>query len=40
LVVPLEKGWFVRETFKPEDKVVTVGAQQLMSEELKGQSAD
>jgi hypothetical protein len=34
---PLDKGWFVREGLKPEEKVVTVGAQQLLSEELKGQ---
>jgi hypothetical protein len=34
---PLENGWFVREGLKPQDKVVTVGAQQLLSEELKGQ---
>jgi hypothetical protein len=34
---PLEQGWFVREGLKPGDKVVTVGAQQLLSEELKGQ---
>jgi len=40
LDVPLENGWFVRETLKPDDKVVTVGAQQLMSEELKGQGTD
>jgi multidrug efflux pump subunit AcrA (membrane-fusion protein) len=34
---PLEKGWFVREGLKPQDKVVTTGAQELLSEELKGQ---
>jgi hypothetical protein len=34
---PLDNGWFVREGLKPQDKVVTVGAQQLLSEELKGQ---
>jgi hypothetical protein len=34
---PLADGWFVREGVKPQDKVVTVGAQQLLSEELKGQ---
>jgi hypothetical protein len=33
---PLEKGWFV-EAFKPGTKVVIVGAQQLLSEELKGE---
>jgi hypothetical protein len=37
---PLAHGWFVREGFKPEDKVVTVGAQQLLSEELKSQTAE
>jgi multidrug efflux pump subunit AcrA (membrane-fusion protein) len=35
---PLEKGWFVSSGLKPQDKVVTVGGQQLLSEELKGQS--
>ena len=35
---PLENGWFVREGLKPQDKVVIVGAQQLLSEELKGQA--
>jgi multidrug efflux pump subunit AcrA (membrane-fusion protein) len=34
---PLKQGWFVREGLKPQEKVVTVGAQQLLSEELKGQ---
>jgi hypothetical protein len=34
---PRADGWFVREGLKPQDKVVTVGAQQLLSEELKGQ---
>jgi multidrug efflux pump subunit AcrA (membrane-fusion protein) len=34
---PLANGWFVREGLKPQDNVVTVGAQQLLSEELKGQ---
>jgi multidrug efflux pump subunit AcrA (membrane-fusion protein) len=34
---PLEKGWFVQEGLKPQDKVVTTGGQQLLSEELKGQ---
>lgn len=33
---PTAKGWFTDEGFKPDDKVVTVGAQQLLSEELKG----
>jgi membrane fusion protein, heavy metal efflux system len=31
---PLETGWFVREKVKPGEKVVTVAAQQLLSEEL------
>jgi len=31
---PLEGGWFIRQPLKPGDKVVTVGAQQLLSEEL------
>ena len=34
---PLMDGWFVRGGLKAPDKVVTVGAQQLLSEELKGQ---
>ena len=34
---PLANGWFVREGLKLGEKVVTVGAQQLLSEELKGQ---
>ena len=34
---PLEQGWFVREGLKPQEKVVTTGAQQLLSEELKNQ---
>jgi hypothetical protein len=34
---PLDNGWFVSRGLKPEDKVVTVGGQQLLSEELKGQ---
>ena len=33
---PVEAGWFVRQGLKPEEKVVTAGAQQLLSEELKG----
>lgn len=33
---PLDKGWFT-ETFKPGVKVVVTGAQQLLSEELKGE---
>jgi hypothetical protein len=34
---PLEDGWFVSSGLKAQDKVVTVGGQQLLSEELKGQ---
>jgi hypothetical protein len=34
---PLDAGWFVREGLKAQDRVVVVGAQQLLSEELKGQ---
>jgi len=34
---PVENGWFVAGRFKEGDKLVTVGAQQLLSEELKGQ---
>ncbi|HZR16529.1 MAG TPA: hypothetical protein VFE51_04320 [Verrucomicrobiae bacterium] len=37
LDTPMEEGWFVGTGLKPHDKVVTVGAQQLLSEELKGQ---
>ena len=33
---PLPQAWFVREGLKPGDKVVSTGAQQLLSEELKG----
>jgi len=35
---PLANGWFVRAGLKPQDKVVSAGAQQLLSEELKGQA--
>ncbi len=37
LDAPLAEGWFVGSDLKPNDKVVIVGAQQLLSEELKGQ---
>ena len=33
---PLAEAWFVREPLKPGDRVVVVGAQQMLSEELKG----
>jgi len=35
---PVEKGWFIKTGLDPADKVVVVGAQLLLSEELKGQS--
>jgi len=34
---PAGDGWFVGQGFGPQDKVVVVGAQELLSEELKGQ---
>ena len=37
---PLNEGWFVREGLKTGDKVVTVGAQELLSEEQKGQGGE
>ena len=37
---PTAKGWFTDEGFKPGDKLVTVGAQQLLSEELKGEGGE
>jgi hypothetical protein len=37
---PVETGWFVPGEFKGGEKVVTVGAQQLLSEELKGEIGD
>lgn len=37
---PAEKGWFVQNRLKPEQKIVVVGAQQLLSEELKGQGGE
>jgi hypothetical protein len=37
---PMEKGWFVREGVKAGDKIVTAGAQQMLSEELKGQGGE
>lgn len=37
---PLAEGWFLPEGLKPQDKVVTVAAQQLLSEELKGQGGE
>jgi multidrug efflux system membrane fusion protein len=35
---PLQDTWFVRDGLKPQAKVVTTGAQQLLSEELKGET--
>jgi hypothetical protein len=37
---PLKDGWFVAKGLKAQDKVVTVGGQQLLSEELKGQGGE
>jgi len=37
---PLEDGWFVGSGLKADAKVVTPGAQQLLSEELKGQGGE
>jgi hypothetical protein len=38
LETPLQDAWFVKEGLKPETKVVTTGAQQMLSEELKGEA--
>jgi hypothetical protein len=37
---PAGAGWFVGDGFGPQDKVVVVGAQELLSEELKGQGGE
>ncbi|HVV71213.1 MAG TPA: hypothetical protein VHI52_06915, partial [Verrucomicrobiae bacterium] len=37
---PLDNALFVQEGLRAGDKLVTVGAQQLLSEELKGQSGE
>src|SRR5262249_5328583 len=37
---PLQNGWFVREKVKPENRIVSTGAQQLLSEERKGQAGE
>ena len=37
---PLDVGWFVAKGLKADAKIVTVGAQQLLSEELKGQGGE
>lgn len=34
---PADDGWFVGQGLQPQDKVVVVGAQELLSEEMKGQ---
>jgi len=34
------EGWFVDRDLKPQEKVVVVGAQELLSEELKGQGTE
>lgn len=35
--VPAEKGWFVPHGFEPKENVVAIGAQAILSEELKAQ---
>lgn len=40
LARPVAQGWFVEEGLKAGDKVVTIGAQQLLSEELKGEGGE
>jgi multidrug efflux pump subunit AcrA (membrane-fusion protein) len=40
LKAPQPQGWFVERGLKPGDQVLTVGAQQLLSEELKGQETE
>ncbi len=40
LVEPLQDGWFVRDALKPNDKVVTAGAQMSLSEELKSAAGE
>jgi len=37
---PIGNGWFSDQDLKPQEKVVMVGAQQLLSEELKGQGGE
>jgi hypothetical protein len=37
LEAPLKEGWFVSQGLQPQDKLVITGAQQLLSEELKGE---
>jgi multidrug efflux pump subunit AcrA (membrane-fusion protein) len=37
---PLANGWFVDEGLKPKQNIVVTGAQQLLSEDLKGQGEE
>lgn len=37
---PVENGWFLRTGLSPNDKVVIVGGQQLLSEEMKSENAE
>jgi len=37
---PLDQGWFIQGSLSLQDKVVIVGAQQLLSEERKGQGEE
>ncbi|MBI3358419.1 MAG: hypothetical protein HY037_02355 [Nitrospirae bacterium] len=37
---PMEDGWWVGNGLKPKEQVVIVGAQQLLSEEMKGQGTE
>jgi hypothetical protein len=39
LTRPVQDGWFVASGFEPKEKVVTAGAQAILSEELKAQFA-
>jgi hypothetical protein len=40
IVRSVDHGWFVKAGLQPKDKVVVVGAQQLLSEELKGHAGE
>src|SRR6185503_20214340 len=37
---PTDRGWFVRKGVAPKEKIVVIGAQQLLSEELKFQGGE